>query len=121
MSPMSERIKNTIKIIDIEDDDDLYRRIHPHFQKENGKISSAVFKQRNPYLSIDVAKLTTPEKSLANYPDFGLASIVTKSVRNLSLEVYHQPKIDSYAHGIIEGNITDATAKKLTNYARLVI
>lgn len=108
------------QVIAILSEDSLYRRIHPSFKK-NGKVSTAIFKQRDPHLSVDVAKLTTPECCLAGYQNHGLAGILAGFVRQLSLNAYHEPLPDNYAHGIVEGKITDGIAKKLALSADLIV
>ena len=104
---------------DIKDEDELYRRIHPT-HVINGKISSAAFKQREPDLSVDIARLTTPERALLNYPNHGLVSLVTVFFRNLNLEVYHAPIPCNYAHAIVYGKITPSIAKMIAMAAKLV-
>jgi hypothetical protein len=118
---MAKSSAKRLKIIDILDEDELYRRIHPNWKKNNGRISSGAFKTKTPPLSVDVAKLTTPEKSLSNCSNYWLASIVTKLVRSLELDARHEPKLENYAHGIIEGNITPSKAKRLASNATTVI
>lgn len=103
------------------DDDELYRRIHPSQQKNNGKISSGAFKTRPHPLSIDIAKLTTPLKSLSNHPDYWLASLITRIVRHIGLDACHDPKPGNYSHGVIKGKINKTKAKKLAKSASLVI
>ena len=104
---------------DIKDEDELYRRIHPT-HVINGKISSAAFKQRAPDLSVDIARLTTPERALLNYPNYGLGSLVAGFFRNLKLEVYHAPIPCNYAHAIVYGKITPSMAKMIAIAVKLV-
>jgi len=105
--------------IEILDDDELYRRIHPTFRKPDGNISSAAFRQTD--LSVDFAKLTTVAQTLDGYSSFGLASITVRVPRQLELEVLHDPLPGNYAHGIIKGNITESKAKKMARSARIVV
>ncbi|MBI2503300.1 MAG: hypothetical protein HYW07_08710 [Candidatus Latescibacteria bacterium] len=108
--------------IEILDDDELYRRIHPTFRKPDGTVSSAVFKQRGgDGLSVDFAKLTTIARTLDGHGSSGLASIAVQIPRQLELEVLHGPVPGNYAHGIIKGNITESKAKKMVCSARIVV
>ena len=104
---------------EIKDEDELYRRIHPT-HVINGKISSAAFKQRQPDLSVDIARLTTPERALLNYPDYGLGSLAAGFFRNLKLEIYHAPVPCNYAHAIVYGKITSSIAKMIAIAVKLI-
>jgi len=104
---------------EIKDEDELYRRIHPT-HVINGKISSAAFKQRQPDLSVDIARLTTPERTLSYYPDYGLGSLAAGFFRNLKLEVYHAPIPSNYSHAIVYGKITHSMAKMVAIAVKLI-
>lgn len=118
---MEKNSAGKVKVIDILDEDKLYRRIHRLQKKNNGKISSGAFITRPHPLSIDIAKLTTPLKSLSNYPDHSLASLITIIVRAIGLDVCHDPESENYAHGLIKGKINKKKAKKLAESASFVI
>jgi len=105
---------------EIEDEDELYRRIHPDWIKSCGKISSAAFKQKTPDLSVNIARLTTPEKTLYGYPRHGLGSLPAGTFRIEKLEIYHVPVSCNYAHAIVYGKITDAMAKRVADSAKLI-
>ena len=55
-------------VVDMADDDDLYRRVVPYFIVEGDRISSAAFKDRrgkpDTSISVDLARLTTPIECL---------------------------------------------------------
>jgi hypothetical protein len=104
---------------EIKDEDELYRRIHPH-QIKHGKISSAAFKQKTPDLSVSIARLTTPEKVLHGYPRHGLGSLVAVVFRKENLEVYHAPVACNYAHAIVYGKITDSMARRIADSSMLI-
>ncbi len=104
---------------EIKDENELYRRIHPD-QIKNGGISSAAFKQRTPYLSVSIARLTTPEKVLHGYPRHGLGSVVAAVFRKENLEVYHAPVSCNYAHTIVYGKITESMAKRIAVSSKLI-
>lgn len=118
---MSERIKNRINKVNILDKDELYRRIHPNHHI-NERISSAAFRSTRAYcISVDIAKLTTPKKSIGNHIGYWLSSILAGFVRGLELDVHHDPEPENYAHGMIEGNITKAKSKKLAKEATIIL
>jgi len=100
--------------------DILYRRIpknDPNFWKElNGVkiLSSAGFKTKSyeDGLSVDIAELTTPKKSLALYPNFVLAKIPASIPIDEGYECEHKPSNKNKSHAIIKGN-TKPIARKL--------
>jgi hypothetical protein len=104
---------------EIKDEDELYRRVHPD-QIRDGKISSAAFKQKTPDLSLDIAKLTTPEKVLCEFPRHGLGSLIAEILRTEKLEVFHAPVPSNYPHAIAYGKITDSMAKRIAKSANLI-
>lgn len=104
----------------IADTDQLYRRIHPSNSKA-GKLTSGTFVQRrDPCLSVHLAKLTTLEEVTAVYPDYGVVSIEAGFVRNLGLEVYHDPLPNDYSHAIIRGKITHSKAVQIRDSAEVL-
>ena len=98
-------------VVEIDNDDQLYRRliIRDHINPD-GSVNSAAFKGRNwkpdPHISVDLAKLTTPEKCLAypGRPGFSVGMLVARVPRSLGFTVRHAPEPDNYAHSLIEGN-----------------
>ena len=101
----------------ISDEDRLFRRIPPQWIKPEG-ISSAAFKQRPLDLSVNIARLTTPQKVLLNYPNYGIGIITAGFFRNLKLVIYHAPEPCNYAHAIVFGKITQSLAKKISLSAK---
>ncbi len=98
-------------VVEIDNDDQLYRRLitRDHINPD-GSVNSAAFKGRNwkpdPHISVDLAKLTTPEKCLAypGRPGFSVGMLVARVPRSLGFTVRHAPEPDNYAHSLIEGN-----------------
>ena len=64
-----------MEIIRIFDEEELYRRIPEMFFKQNGKVSSAAFQNTTGTedMSVDLARMTTPETTALGKPDFGVA------------------------------------------------
>lgn len=108
--------------IEIEDDDNLLRRISPENQK-GGRINSSAFRppRDSNNISVDIAKLTTANECLSGLSGFWVAKINTGFVRGLELTVSHQPTPENYAHAEIEGKFTDARRKQLARHAEIIL
>ncbi len=101
----------------IRDDDLLYRRFHPTSLRLDGTVDSSAFTKHNsgepdPEISVDLARKTTPEKTLAAVPPrlvnvLGLAVLKAGDVRRLGFTVRHDPKPKNGAHSLIEGVKTE--------------
>jgi hypothetical protein len=106
---MSEEIAD---LEEIAERDELYRRLSKlsHIKK-NGKVSSAAFKrnkQPENSISVDLARLTTPQESLARVGEerkaqFVLGILVAEYPRSIGFCVRHDPLPDNRAHSLIEG------------------
>lgn len=106
---MSEEIA---ELEEIADEDELYRRLSKlsHI-KRNGKVSSAAFKRNKKpenSISVDIAKLTTPQEALARIGEdrkeqFVLGVLVAGYARSIGFCVRHDPLPDNRAHSLIEG------------------
>ena len=107
-----------MRVQEVADADDLYRRIHPS-QVKDGKLTSAAFKDLQ--LSVDLARLTTPQRSLSRHPSHGLASITALVARSLGQEVIHNPLNINPAHALVIGNKSLATARSLARSATWVL
>ena len=107
-----------MRVQEVADADDLYRRIHPS-QVKDGKLTSAAFK--DPQLSVDLARLTTPQRSLSGHPSYGLASITALLARSLGQEVVHNPLEVNPAHALVIGNKNLGTARSLARSATWVL
>lgn len=109
----------------ITNSDFLYRRFsileEPNYavfwKLENGKKipSSAAFKTKpnENGLSVDIATLTTPETTVGNSNEFGVAEISAETPINLGYVCIHDPMSDNNAHALILGD-TKPIAKKLS-------
>ena len=110
----------------------LYRRFpvleNPNYsifwKLENGKKipTSAAFKTKpnEEGLSLNIAALTTIEKTIKNPKEFGIAEFSAEIPINLGFECKHDPKYDNYAHALILGD-TKPIAKKLSKGVTRVI
>lgn len=102
---------------DIGEEEHLYRRIHRHFfNAESGRPSSGAFSQLE--MSVDWARHTTPEASLArnnNGDHVALVSLMAQNCRNIGLAVTHDPDEENYSHSLVSGKKTDSIKNKLRN------
>lgn len=92
----------------IDDDDLLWRRIAdvPDMIKERADgtycVSSAAFKDGvDGQVSVHLAKLTTVETALADYPDNGLVQICAGLPRSLGHSVIYDPTPEDRSHTLI--------------------
>jgi hypothetical protein len=109
----------------ITDEDFLYRRFsileEPSYavfwKLDNGRKipSSAAFKTKpnEDGLSVNIAALTTPEATVGNVEEFGVAEISASTPINLGYICEHNPQTDNDAHALIVGD-TKPIAKKLS-------
>jgi len=110
--------------------DILFRRfpIEPlsdsFFKVVNGRKipTSAAFKTKRGEngLSVDVAALTTPEKSVLDKEKFGLCSFPASIPLAQHFECVHDPEPDNPAHALILGD-TKKLAKKISSHSQLEV
>lgn len=108
----------------IGDDDCLYRRLVPDHFYPDGSVNSNAYKfngRPDPSISVDLARLSTPEQSIARgrRSDTMIGTLSVREVRALGFTVQHQPTDENPAHSIIEGNTTRLTSKKLAEITRV--
>ena len=91
---------------EIDNADDLYRRIHPdHINPETNEVSSAAFSGADSFnLSVDLGRLTTPEWCMDATARFnaqcaGVASFTAGNARDLSFLVEHEPLSEDHPDG----------------------
>ncbi|MGH9837472.1 MAG: hypothetical protein ACREEM_01665 [Blastocatellia bacterium] len=90
--------------LSIPDDDLLWRRLRPDWviPTEDGfRISSAAFKDGRHEVSVDLAAQTTQEKTLAGFPNQGLAEIKAGFPRSLGHAIIRDPIVNNPAHALI--------------------
>jgi hypothetical protein len=101
----------------VDDADQLYRRVVGYYiftDAQHGveRISSSALKEkkRRPErdISVEIARLTDPQTSLAGAPNAGfrLIGFIARVPRSLGLDVVHDPVPDCYAHALITVSIT---------------
>lgn len=112
----------------IEDDDELYRRIAPDHFKTDGTVSSATYKKSNkpdPEISVNLAYLSTIEKTLENKPHFGVGSLIARYPREIGLVVVHDPidhpiELINEAHSLIKGASTKKQCSDLAKNTKVL-
>lgn len=119
-------------MVDIEDSDWLFRRLHPGCFKKDGTLTSATFKLRNfpeNDISVDLARLTTPIESVnrAGRAGFRLGQMQAQGPRRLGFEVVHDPlrfpempQCNNESHTLIQGNNTMELCRELAKLVSVV-
>jgi hypothetical protein len=107
----------------VSNEDFLYRRIHPYWQKSSSEVSTAAF--TDPNLSVDLKSLTTAERAWkrSKNPDFGVAQIPVAIMPRLKVpqEVKHWPEIYNWAHTLVIGKKTESVQKEIRRNAKIII
>ena len=112
------------EVVDVDDSDDLYRRIAPDHVNPDGTINSGAYKYGGEFassISLDLARLTTRQDALRPRPTFGLGSLRVAVPRSLGLTVRHAPGSDNRAHCLIEGQTTKAICRQLAESTTLIV
>ena len=105
------------------DEDVLYRRLVPDHLHNDGSVKSNAYKlngKPDPSISVDLAKLTTLEESIARgqREDTLVRVLTVREVKALGLTVRHDPKDENPSHALIEGSQTKAKCKALAGITR---
>lgn len=92
----------------IYDEDALYRRLPPSTVTD-GRVGSNAFKDKrgkpDGAISVEIARLTTPERVLGEYRErgWGLGVFPASVPRGIGLTVEHRPSKRSKAHEAKQG------------------
>lgn len=119
----------------IADDDILYRWISPQYIKKSGAVSSGAFMRwskvgtrftgaPDPEPSVDLARLTTPERMQARAaPGTRIGMLVARSVRLAGMDVVHRrdSERDNPAHCVITGVQTADHCRLLADATRIIL
>jgi hypothetical protein len=116
--------------VSIGDDERLLHRIRPVdvvLDSETGqrRPASSSFRSKSNIISVDLASLTTPEKSLANYLHHALVEIEVGTVRSLGCKVVRDPLPDNPSHALLygsgpEGRMTKSQAREIVSRCKWV-
>jgi hypothetical protein len=114
--------------------DDLYRRLVPngHVAPDGKTVLWTAFLRRklpgerharpDPQLSVNLARLTTPEATVAAArPGFGVGSFSASVPIRMGLSVRHDPQPDNYAHSLVEGLATEEQCQDLADATVIVL
>lgn len=112
-----------MKVELILDEDDLYRRVPEMYFKESGKISTAAFQNTTGTndMSVDLARLTTPQATALNNPKFGVASFRAGFARRNNQKVFNDPEPENPAHSIVRGRKTGSFRRKLVEQSIVIV
>jgi hypothetical protein len=107
-----------IAIVEISDDDFLFRRLASGHLNPDGTVNSNAYKRDgkpDPEVSVDLSKLTSVREALTRAPNltFKIGILQARDARSLGLEVRHSPTDEDPAHSVIEGNQTKANCRLL--------
>ena len=113
-------------MVEVGDADELYRRLAPDHVGDDGTVLSNAFKVKGKpdlRISVDLAKLTTPEQALASVEGrgFGLGMLPASLPRSLGFKVRHDPLPGNEAHALIEGENTKDKCRTLADGTRVLI
>lgn len=105
------------------DHEDLYRRIREDCIKEDGTISSAAYSNTSHTddMSVNLARLTTSEKTIAGFKKFGVAKFLAGFARGLNQKVIHDPTPDNHAHTTVRGRKSRSIRKRLADNSILIL
>ena len=111
------------QIVAIDDDDRLYRRLVPDHFHDDGSVKSNAYKfngKPDPSVSVDLAKLTTVEASIARgrRDDIQIGVLTVRDVKALGLTVRHDPTEENPSHTLIEGNTNKANCQALARMTK---
>jgi hypothetical protein len=121
---LNDAVSGSIEVIAI--GDRLYRRL-PAETVRNGKVGRGAYYFRgepDPSMSVDLARLTTPEATRDRAPRperFGVGEILASVPRQLGLTVKHEPTDENPAHSLIEGSPTRAICQTLADCTTIII
>ena len=109
-------------VLEILNEDELYRRIPLFWMKPNGNPSSAAFQNSTGTddMSVDLGRLTTPEKTASVKEGCGVASFYASLARENKQEVLHTPSVKNDAHSSVRGKKTKSIRRKLANGSKSI-
>jgi hypothetical protein len=107
-----------IAIVEIFDDDFLFRRLAPSHLNPDGTVNSNAYKRDgrpDTEVSVDLSRLTSVREALSRAPDatFRLGILQVRDARSLGLRVRHMPTDEDPAHSVVEGNQSKANCRLL--------
>jgi len=110
-------------VIEIFDKDVLYRRVPFYWVKFNGNLTSAVFQNTTGTddMSVDLGRLTTPEKTASVKEGCGVASFYASLARRNKQKVLHAPMVGNYAHSSVKGKKTKSIRRKLAKGSTIIL
>jgi hypothetical protein len=109
--------------LELKPDDRFLRWLHPgQFDWNENRATSAAFK--DPQMSVDILSMTTVDESYQRAEKQGKNAVVSFSyqqVKDLELEIKHDPIDGNEAHALVLGNKTKSIARKLANACKVEV
>jgi hypothetical protein len=111
-----------MNVLEIYGNDELYRRIPQYWVKPNGSLSSASFQNTTGTddMSVDLGRLTTPEKTASIKEGCCVASFYAMLARKNKQEVLHTPVVENYAHSSVRGKKTKKIRREFVNGSTII-
>jgi hypothetical protein len=113
--------------VQIELSDLLYRRLAPQSHiKPDGSVASTAYKRSKKVPdsepSVDLARLSTPEESIARAPKAGyrLGELQVCVIQPLGFAIKHAPLANNQSHCLIYGNTSTDTCAQLAENTRII-
>lgn len=110
-------------VIEIFNEDKLYRRVSLLWVKPDGNLASAAFQNTTGTddMSVDLGRLTTPKKTASVKEGCGVASFYTSLAIQNEQEVLHTPMVENYAHSSVRGKKTKSIKRKLAKGSTIIL
>lgn len=104
-------------------DDELYRRLAPGHLGTLTRLVYMCNGQPEGEISVDLARLTTPEESVrrARKPSGGLGVLAARAPLDLGFAVRHDPLPENFSHTLIVGENTRQKCYLLAEATRILI
>jgi hypothetical protein len=111
----------------VDERDSLFRRLVSFWVNEDGTVNSSAFKNKkkkpDPEPSVDLARLTSPERcrEVGGNPALGVGELRAAVPLDLGFNVEHRPVPEDDAHCVILGNHTKETCRRLAEATVVII
>lgn len=109
-------------VVEIFNEDEIYRRFLLYWVKPNGNLTSAAFQNTTGTddMSVDLGRLTTPEKTASVKEGCGVACFYASLARKNKQEVLHTPVVNNYAHSSVRGKKTRSIRRELAKGSKII-
>ena len=94
-----------------------------HYDFDRAIIQSSAF-DNSPgtnAMSVNLARLSSVEETLAGHPGYGIASLTAESLYVENQHIRHKPESNNFAHCDVEGDKPKRVRRRLRDSAKLLI